>query len=115
VIGAFQALLAPLARQRGVLGCLVVEEADGIVIDAAARDGVAADAVAALAASLYRRARHASHAAGFGAVRVVRLEAEHGHVLAAGRGDLVVVALAEPAANLGLVRLAILRCVEGLS
>ena len=55
--------LEHLTRQRGVLGSLIVSETDGIVIDAVVQATVKAPVVAALAASLYRRARQSAHAA----------------------------------------------------
>ena len=51
----FTGLITALTRQRGVLGCLVVSERDGIIVDADVQAGVDAAAVAALAAALYRR------------------------------------------------------------
>ena len=111
----YRAMLDVLARRRGILGCMVVDAQDDIVVDAAVRDGVQAGTVAALGAALYRRARHAAHAAGLGAVGLLRLEGERGHVFAAGRGGLVLVAVAEPGVNIGLVRAEMLKSVEALS
>ena len=107
--------LAPLSRLRGVLGCLVVDGDDGIIIDAVLQYGIAGEAVAALAASLYRKARRSSAAAGLGDVTFLRLEAERGHLFAAGRGELVLVLIAEERANVGLVRVEMLKAVRGLA
>lgn len=112
---AFASLLAPLSRQRGVLACMVVDAQDDIIVDAQARVGVAASTVAALAASLYRKARHSAGAAQLGGVRFLRLEAERGHLFAAGRGGLVLVLLAEPGVNVGLVRVEMLKSAEALA
>lgn len=112
---AYAELLAPLSRQRGVLGCMVVDAADDIIVDSVAHVGVRASAVAALAASLHRKARQSAAAAQLGAVRFLRLEAERGHLFAVGRGDLVIVILAEPGVNVGLVRVEMLRAVESLA
>ena len=71
-------------------------------------------AFAALTASLYRKAGQASGAAGFGVVTFFELEAEEGRVLAAGRNDLVIVAVAEPRVNTGLLRVELLRAAESL-
>ena len=111
----FRDLLAPLTRQRAVLGCMVVGEGDGLIIDSTLQVGVRGEAVAALAASLYRKARLSSQAAGLGSVRFLRLEAADGHVCAAGRNDLVLIAVAEARANIGLLRAAMLRAAEMLA
>ncbi len=60
----FAEVLAALTRQRGVLGSMVVSEADGIVVDSNLQIGVKGNVVAALAASLYRKARLSAGAAG---------------------------------------------------
>jgi predicted regulator of Ras-like GTPase activity (Roadblock/LC7/MglB family) len=113
--GGFQGVLGALIRQRGVTGALVVSERDGIVVDQIVQVGVRAEVVAALAASLYRRSRLAAQAAGFGETGVLQLDAEQGKVCAVGRGDLVIVVLTEPAANVGLVRVEMLKGLEGLA
>ena len=111
----FAAVLAPLSRQRGVVASMIVDAHDDIIIEAQTRVGVRASTVAALAASLYRRARQAARAAELGAVRFLRLEAERGHLFAAGRADLVLVLLADPGVNVGLLRVEMLRAVEALA
>jgi predicted regulator of Ras-like GTPase activity (Roadblock/LC7/MglB family) len=111
----YAAALAAIARQRGVLGARVVDAHDDIIIDASVRHGVKAPTVAALAASIYRKARQSAGAAGLGATTFLRLEAEDGHVFAAGRGSLVIIALAESSVNVGLMRLAMLQTAEGLA
>jgi predicted regulator of Ras-like GTPase activity (Roadblock/LC7/MglB family) len=111
----FSDLLAALTRQRGVLGSMVVSESDGLVVDAALQIGVKGSVIAALAASLYRRARLSADAAGVGTATFLQLEAEKGRVCAVGRGDLVLVALAEPRANVGMLRIEMLRAVEALA
>ena len=110
----FTDLISGLTRQRGVLGCLVVSERDGIVIDADVQAGVDAAAVAALAAALYRRARLCSEAAGLATVNFLQLDSEHGHICAAGRDDLVAVVVAESGAQVAQLRTAILQSVEVL-
>ena len=111
----YSAALEQLARRRGVLGCMVVDAHDDIVVDASVRDGVQAGTVAAIGASLYRRARHAALAAGLGEVGLLRLEGERGHVFAVGHGELVIVAVAGPGVNIGLVRAEMLKAVEVLA
>ncbi len=111
---AFADLLTTLTRQRGVLGSLVVSESDGIIVDSNLQIGVRGTAVAALAASLYRKARLSARAAGLGEAAFLQLEAERGWVCAAGRNDLVVVTVAESRANVGLIRVEMLRALESL-
>ena len=111
----FAEMLAAITRQRGILGSMVVGESDGLIIDASLQVGVKGPVVAALAASLYRRARMSAAAAGVGTATFLQLEAERGRVCAVGRNDLVLVALAEPRANLGMLRIEMLRALEGLA
>ena len=111
----FADLLASLARQRGVLGSMVVGESDGLIVDSALQVGVKGAVVAALAASLYRRARLSADAAGVGTATFLQLEAERGRLCAVGRNDLVLVALAEPRANVGMLRIEMLRALETLA
>ena len=113
-MSAFGALVSAVTRHRGVTACLVVAEEDGIVVEGTAQIGVDTAAFAALTASLYRKAMRAADAAGFGGVSFCELEAERGRVLAAGRHGLVVVAVAEPRVNLGLVRVELLRAAGAL-
>ena len=91
---------------------LVVSERDGIVVDSNLQIGQSGDRVAALAASLYRKARLSARAAGLGAVVVPAARgAERRRICAVGGGDLVLVVVAEPAVNVGLVRVELLRAV----
>jgi predicted regulator of Ras-like GTPase activity (Roadblock/LC7/MglB family) len=108
-------LLGDLTRQRGVLGSFVVSERDGIAVDSAVQVGVDTEAVAALAASLYRKARLASSAATHGETSFVHLEGEHGRLCAAGRGDLVVVTVCESRVNVGLLRVEMLKAARTLA
>ena len=110
----FAAVLGALVKQRGVLGSMVVSENDGIIIDSYLQLGVRGNVVAALAASLYRKARLSSAAAGFGDAGFLQLEAEEGRVCAIGRDDLLLVTIAESRANVGLIRVEMLRALEGL-
>ena len=104
----FAEVLAALTRQRGVLGSMVVSEADGIIVDSNLQIGVKGSVVAALAASLYRKARLSAGAAGLGTANFVQLEAER------GRGDLLLVTVAESRANVGLIRVEMLRATQVL-
>jgi nitroreductase len=57
----------------------------------------------------------AARAAGLGEVGLLRLEGERGHVFAVGRGELVLVAVADAGVNIGLVRAEMLKAVEVLA
>ena len=105
----FTTLLQTLSRQRGVSAALVVSEQDGIVVDSNLQIGQQGDRVAALAASLYRKARLSARAAGMGAVSFMQLEAPNGRLCAIGAGELVIVVVAAATVNVGLVRVELLR------
>jgi len=111
----FLPILLGLAQQRGVQGGLVVSERDGIVVDSHVQIGVRASVVAALAASIYRKARQAADAAGLGTVGYLELVAAHGRLCMAGRDDLVIVVITDARATVGLLRTAVLRAAEGLA
>lgn len=107
---AFGPLLESMTRERGVRAGLIVSESDGLVVDATLRVGQNGDRIAALAASAYRKARRSARAAQLGTVAFLELDAELGLVCAAGAAnDLIVVVVAEPAANVGLLRMALLK------
>ena len=110
----FADVLASLTRQRGVLGSMVVSESDGIIVDSNLQIGVKGNVVAALTASLYRKARQSSHTAGLGEATFLQLDAERGRVCAVGRNDLVLVTIAEMRANVGLIRVEMLKSVGTL-
>jgi len=76
----FAAILDTLTRQRWVTAALVVSERDGIVVESNLQIGQSGDRVAALAASLYRKARQSARAAGLGAVSFMQLEAPNGRL-----------------------------------
>jgi predicted regulator of Ras-like GTPase activity (Roadblock/LC7/MglB family) len=108
-------VLESLTRQRGVRASLIVSEGDGLVVDSNLRFGQDGDRVAALAASMYRKARLSAAAARLGSVAFLQLDAERGRICAAGgRGDLVLVVVADLSANVGLIRVELLRALESL-
>ena len=111
----FTALLASLIRHRGVTGCMVVGEADGMIVDSSLQIGVNGEAFAALTASMYRKARRAAAAAGFGPTGFFELDADGGRMCAAGRNELVIVVLAEPRVNVGLLRVEMLKALEAFA
>jgi predicted regulator of Ras-like GTPase activity (Roadblock/LC7/MglB family) len=111
----FAQMLETVRRQRGVTASLVAGEGDGVIVDARLQVGQRGDRVAALAASLYRKARLSAKAAGLGAVGFMQLEAENGRLCAVGRNGLVLIAVARRDANVGLIRVELLRAAEGLA
>lgn len=110
----FTAVLDSLTRQRGVRASLVVDPDDGIAIDSNLQFGDDGNRVAALTASLYRKARQSAHAAGLGGTGFMQLEAEGGRVCILGGATLVLVVVAETDANVGLIRLEMRRAAESL-
>ena len=111
----FSTLLSSLIRHRGVTGCMVVGEADGMIVDSSLQIGVNGEAFAALTASMYRKARRAAAAAGFGPTGFFELDADGGRMCAAGRNELVIVVLAEPRVNVGLLRVEMLKALEAFA
>jgi predicted regulator of Ras-like GTPase activity (Roadblock/LC7/MglB family) len=115
VTSPFGALLAALIRHRGVTGCMVVGEQDGMIVESNLQIGVNGAAFAALTASLYRKARRAALAAGFGETGFFELDAERGRVCATGRNELVLVVVAGERVNVGLVRVEMLKALEAFA
>jgi predicted regulator of Ras-like GTPase activity (Roadblock/LC7/MglB family) len=105
-MNAYRELLGRVVEVRGIRGAMLVSEDDGLVVAEALSEGVDGAAVAALAASLTLRIRRAATSAGLSAPAVVQLRAERGALLTVQSGDgLLVVAIADREANLGLARL----------
>lgn len=107
-------LLARVMKMPGVRGALVVAVRDGLVVDSRVHVGVEGEAVAALAASLYRRACRATGAAE-GKGRFVELEADGGRIMIAGKNDLAMMAVLERRANPGQARMAVQRVADELA
>jgi uncharacterized protein len=111
----FTAAVEKLSRIPGVLGALIVEKDSALPVVAELSEGVNGTAVAALAASLFRRTGQASETARFGSLATLQLEAEHGHVVVVDAAELVLVIVAERDAQLGLVRLEAVRAAQSLA
>ncbi len=106
-------LLDELTRIQGVRGAMIVSVRDGLVVADQLLEDVKGSAVAALTASLARRLGLALEAAGAGPAAFWHLQGETGAVLGMAAGtDLLVVAVAAPTVNVGLVRLELLRVAE---
>ena len=102
-----------VTRVRGVRGAMLVSGEDGIVVAEQLMEGIKGPAVAALAASLAARLGRAMEAAGVGASQFWHLQAEQGALLVVPTASaILVVAVAEPDVNVGMVRLELLRAAE---
>lgn len=103
-----------ITRVRGVRGAMLVSAEDGLIIAEQLMEGIKGTAVAALAASLAGRLRRAMEAAGTGTSVFWHLQADQGALLVVpgSGGGILVVAVAEPDVNIGLVRLELLRAAE---
>jgi len=103
-------------RVRGVRGAMLVSADDGLVVAEQLMEGIKGSAVAALAASLAGRLRRAMEAAGIGASVFWHLQADQGTLLVVpAASGMLVVAVAEPDVNIGLVRLELLRAGEAIA
>jgi predicted regulator of Ras-like GTPase activity (Roadblock/LC7/MglB family) len=111
----FSRLLDGFSRQRGVRASLVVSAVDGITIESNLQIGEDGSRVAALAASLYRKARKSANAAGLGSTGFLQLEAENGRLCMLGGEDVILVVVTQREANVGLVRVEMLRAAESLA
>jgi predicted regulator of Ras-like GTPase activity (Roadblock/LC7/MglB family) len=102
----WQAMLDEVTAVHGVRGAMVISADDGLVVYHAAMEGLETADVAALASALVRRCESLVTALGEPSVRLCTLAAERGSVLAArGEGGLWMVAVTEPDAELGRLRL----------
>ena len=111
----FTATLESLCRERGVRAAAAVTADDGTLIDFVLRVGDDGDTVAALAASLYRKAQRSAHAAGLGATSLLHLEAESGRLFVIGEGAVLIIAVTESAVNVGAVRIAMRAALGALA
>ena len=112
---AFTPILDALTRQRGVRASLVVGADDGMTIDANMQIGQENTRIAALAASLYTKARRSAAAAGLGGTGFMQLEAEDGRICIIGGAQVVLVVVADRDANVGLIRVEMLRAAGALA
>jgi predicted regulator of Ras-like GTPase activity (Roadblock/LC7/MglB family) len=111
----YSAAVERVSRIPGVRGALVVEPEAAVPVVAELSEGVDGAAVAALAASLYRRMLQACETAGAGPLHTLQLQADLGHVVVVGAGEVILVAVAGNDAQLGLVRVEALRAAEALA
>lgn len=116
-MSAYGELLERVNAINGVRGSMVVAAEDGLVVEADLMIGVPGPAVAALVASLFRRARRSVAAADFGAAAFLQVEGDEGLLFAAAPpqlGDLLLVVVAESWVNVGLVRIEAARVAGAL-
>ena len=102
----FTPTLTALCRERGVRAAAAVTADDGTLIDFVLRVGEDGESVAALAASLYRKAQRSAHAAGMGVASLLHLEADAGRLFVIGGQSVLLIAVTESAVNIGAVRVA---------
>ena len=107
--------LARLTRVPGVQGAVVVDREAGVPVVAELGPEVEVAALSAMAGALFARAGEAARGSGFGDLRVARLEAAGGQAVIADAGELLVVALTEPDAQLSLVRVQVKQVAGELS
>ena len=117
----FRGILDTITRVRGVRGAMIVGYQDGLVISDSLMEDVRGNAVAALTSSLTKHIANATSASGAGAPQFLHVQAARGALLAVvgGRGggggaEILVVAIADPSVNVGLVRLELIRAVEAV-
>ncbi len=104
-----------VTRVRGVRGAMLVSGDDGLVVAEQLMEGIKGAAVAALAASVASRLRRAMEATGIGASLFWHLQCDGGALLVVpAASGMLVVAVAEPEVNVGLVRLELLRAAEAV-
>ncbi len=107
--------LRRVSAVRGIRGVMLVSASDGLVVADVSMEDVDGRAVAALAASLCARLRRATTSAGLGVPGVVHLRGEEGVLLAVpAPNDMLVVAVADRGANVGLARLELLEAARVL-
>ncbi len=111
----FRGILDTITRVRGVRGAMIVGYQDGLVISDSLMEGVRGNAVAALTSSLTKYVANATSACGAGAPHFLHVQAAGGALLAVARGtEILVVAIADPSVNIGLVRLELIRAAEAV-
>ena len=103
-----------LIRIDGVIGALLVEK-DGLVVYSTLLEEEDAEALGAMAASVYGELSGATQRLGLGAMRDAIIEAAEGSLQIMSARDLVLVVLCEPPVNLGEIRLAMRKATRRIS
>jgi predicted regulator of Ras-like GTPase activity (Roadblock/LC7/MglB family) len=108
-------VLKRVSAVKGVRGAMLVSAPDGLVVAESLMEDVDGQAVAALAAALAGRLRRVASAASLGMPAVVQLRGEAGTLLAVPAGEeLLLVAVGDREANLGLARLELLEAARSI-
>jgi predicted regulator of Ras-like GTPase activity (Roadblock/LC7/MglB family) len=108
-------VLKRVSAVKGVRGAMLVSAPDGLVVAESLMEDVDGQAVAALAAALAGRLRRVASAASLGTPAVVQLRGEAGTLLAVPAGEeLLLVAVGDREANLGLARLELLEAARSI-
>jgi predicted regulator of Ras-like GTPase activity (Roadblock/LC7/MglB family) len=116
--GSLAEVVATLSHLPGVVAAMIVGATDGLIVETSAMHGAVAGAAdsrrhtAALAAYLYSKVTRASDAARLGTSVFMRLEAERGQICVVGARDVVLVTIVTPDANLGRVRLDMMKAAK---
>jgi len=111
----FKGILEAITRVRGVRGAMIVVWQDGLIVSESLMEGVRGNAVAALTSSVTKYAEKMMVASGMGRPQFLHLRASNGVLLVVATGsETLVVAIAEPSVNVGLVRLELIRAAEAL-
>ncbi len=111
----FRGILDTITRVRGVRGAMIVGYQDGLIISDSLMEDVRGNAVAALTSSLTKQVANATSASGAGAPQFLHVQAARGALLAVVRdAEILVVAIADPSVNVGLVRLELIRAAEAV-
>ena len=88
---------------------------DGLIVSDSLMEGVRANAVAALTSSVTKYAESVMLASGIGRLQFLHLQASNGVLLVVATGsETLVVAIAGPSVNVGLVRLELIRAAEAV-
>ena len=94
---------------------MIVVWQDGLIVSESLMEGVRGNAVAALTSSVTKYAEEMMVASGMGRLQFLHLRASNGVLLVVATGsETLVVAIAEPSVNVGLVRLELIRAAEAL-
>jgi predicted regulator of Ras-like GTPase activity (Roadblock/LC7/MglB family) len=107
--------VASMAKVRGVRASILASAMDGVPIESVLQVGDDDRTVAALGSFLYRKARASAQAAGLGHIGFLHLQAEHGRICVLGGDDLVLVLVADLTANIGVMRVEMLRAAGRLA
>jgi len=116
--GPFVDIVASLSHLPGVVAAMIVGASDGLMVETSPMKGAASGGsdsrkhTAALAAYLYSKVTRASDAARLGTPAFMRLEAERGQICVVGASDVVLVTIVTSDANLGRVRLDMMKAAR---